>query len=93
MNFEDFYNASKKLHRIVEIAKTSSRSHLYSVSAMADSSRRGMQCTYASASAKLFLMEEAGFLDYLKDNMDIFSSEFVAEIEALFDQAATHTPK
>ena len=36
MNFEDFYNASKKLHRIVEVAKTASKSHLYSVSAMAD---------------------------------------------------------
>lgn len=93
MNFEDFYNASKKLHRIVEVAKTASRSHLYSVSAMADGSQRGMKCSYASAAAKLFLIEEAGFLDYLKDNIDIFSPEFVAEIEALFDQAATHSPK
>ncbi len=90
MNFEDFYKVSKKLHRIVEVAKTASNTHLYRASIMADGSQRGMDCSYAKASAQFFLLEEAGFVDYIKDNIDIFSEEFVAELESLLEQAAPH---
>ena len=90
MNFEDFYNASKKLHKMVEIAKTASNTHLYRASIMADGSQRGMECSYAKASAQFFLLEEAGFVDYIRDNIDIFSEEFVAELESLLEQAAPH---
>jgi len=93
MNFEDFYNISKKLHRLKDVARTASNTHLYRVSIMADGSKRGMDCTYAQASAKLFLLEEAGFVDYVKDNIDIFSEEFIAELESLLEQAAAPPSK
>lgn len=93
MNYEDFYNISKKLHRLKDVARIASNTHLYRMSIMADGSKRGLDCGYAQASAKLFLLEEASFVDYIRDNMDIFSADFLAEVEALLDQSAAITPK
>jgi hypothetical protein len=92
MTFEDFYNFSKKLNQLVEVAKVASKTHFYLVSVLADGSQRGMDCTYARASAKLSIMEDASFLEYLKDNIDILSPELVSELESLFEATAS-SPK
>jgi hypothetical protein len=90
MNYEEYYLVSKKLERIVELAKLITGTHLFRVCKLADGSQKGMQCTYAQISSKLAVIEEASFLDYLKDNIDIVSPELIQQIEVLFENSGAN---
>lgn len=83
MDHEDFYKYSKLLVAYVDFAKKVVGTHYYRHSVIADSSEKGIDCVYAKKTVDLALSFEPGFIDLLKDNIDMVPPMLVECLEEL----------